>query len=202
MRGGGARPTILPEGDCDFTAVTARLRGVTVQVYGGRNGVGSGVVWTSNGLVVTNAYVAHGRLARVVFPTGPAVEARVVGWDGNADLAALATDTDGLIAADIGDSDALRVGELVVAVGSPFGLPGAVTAGVIHAVPSRSLGGPRFIEADVRLAPGNSGGPLADSRGRVIGINARIAGGLALAVPSNVVARFLALVRRGAIAVP
>jgi serine protease Do len=106
------------------------------------------------------------------------------------------------MAADIGDSDALRVGELVVAVGSPFGLAGAVTAGVIHAIPSRRPSGPRFIEADVRLAPGNSGGPLADSRGRVIGINARIAGGLALAVPSNVVTRFVASLRRGAIAVP
>ena len=202
MGGAGVRHTILPEGDCDFTAVTAQVRGVTVQVYGGRTGIGSGVVWTSNGLVVTNAHVAHGRLARVVFPTGHAVEARLLAWDWDSDLAALGTNTDGLIAADIGDSDALRVGELVVAVGSPFGLAGAVTAGVIHAIPSRRLSGPRFIEADVRLAPGNSGGPLADSRGRVIGINARIAGGLALAVPSNVVTCFLASVRRGAIAVP
>ena len=137
-----------------------------------------------------------------MFPTGHAAEARLLAWDGDSDLAALATNTDGLIAADIGDSDALRVGELVVAVGSPFGLPGAVTAGVIHAVPSRRPSGPRFIEAAVRLAPGNSGGPLADSRGHVIGINARIAGGLALAVPSSVVARFLASVQRGAIAVP
>ena len=194
MRGAGAGPTILPEGGCDFAAVTARLRAVTVQVYCGRNGVGSGVVWTSGGLIVTNAHVAHGRLARVVLPTGHAVEARLLVRDGDSDLAALATNTGGLIAADIGDSDALRVGELVVAVGSPFGLPGAVTAGVIHAAPSRRRGGPSFIEADVRLAPGNSGGPLADSCGRVIGINARIAGGLALAVPSNVVAGFLASV--------
>ncbi len=202
MRGAGARHTILSESDCDFTAVTAQLRDVTVQVYGARTGVGSGVVWTSKGLIVTNAHVVRGRLARVVFPTGHAVEARLLAWDGDSDLAALETNTGGLMTADISDSDALRVGELVVAVGSPFGLAGAVTAGVIHAIPSRRPSGPGFIEADVRLAPGNSGGPLADSRGRVIGINARIAGGLALAVPSNVVTRFVASLRRGAIAVP
>ena len=67
MSGAGARPTILPERDYDFTAVTAQLRGVTAQVYGGRTGVGSGVIWTSRGLIVTNAHVVRGRLARVVF---------------------------------------------------------------------------------------------------------------------------------------
>jgi serine protease Do len=81
------------------------------------------------------------------------------------------------------------VGELVVAVGNPLGFVGALTTGVVHA-PTR-----RWVHADVRLAPGNSGGPLADARGRVIGINTMIAGGLALAVPSNSVTRFL---RRGA----
>lgn len=94
--------------------------------------------------------------------------------------------------AEIGDSDSLRVGQLVVAVGNPLGLSGAVTAGLIHAIGPRRPAGPSLIQADLRLAPGNSGGPLADARGRVIGINAMIAGGLALAVPSSLVARFLA----------
>jgi serine protease Do len=193
---------ILPGVDSDLAAVAAQLRRVTVQVHDGRSGVGSGVIWTSNGVVVTNAHVVQRRRARVVFPGGRSFEARLLAWDPDCDLAVLVSGTDGLTAADVGDSDGLRVGELVVAVGHPFGLAGAVTAGVIHAIPSRRVAGPSFIEADLRLAPGNSGGPLADSRGRVIGINARIAGGLALAVPSNVVIRFLSSLRRRAMATP
>src|SRR6185295_6562166 len=95
----------------------------------------------------------------------------------------------GLPAVTAGNSSALRVGELVMAVGNPLGFVGALTTGVVHALTRR------WVHADVRLAPGNSGGPLADARGRVIGINTMIAGGLALAVPSNSVMQFL---RRGA----
>jgi len=186
-----------PAIDGDLTAVTERLRRITVQVHGSSGGTGSGVIWISNGLIVTNAHVARDTAA-VVLPGGRAIEARGLAWDPEYDLAALALDAEGLSAADVGDSDRLRVGDLVVAVGSPFGLVGAVTAGVIHAIGPRRTAGSSFIRADLRLAPGNSGGPLADARGRVIGINAMIVGGLALAVPSNVVARFLAPLRHGA----
>lgn len=193
---------ILPGIDGNLAVIAAQLRRVTVQVHDGRSGVGSGVIWSSNGVVVTNAHVVQRRRARVVLPGGRVFEARLLAWDPDCDLAALLSGTDGLTAAEVGDSDGLRVGELVVAVGHPFGLAGAVTTGVIHAISSRGVARPGFIEADLRLAPGNSGGPLADSRGRVIGINSRIAGGLALAVPSNVVTRFLSSLRRGATAVP
>lgn len=186
-----------PAIDGDLTAVTERLRRITVQVHGSSGGTGSGVIWISNGLIVTNAHVARDTAA-VVLPGGRAIEARGLAWDPEYDLAALALDAEGLSAADVGDSDRLRVGDLVVAVGSPFGLVGAVTAGVIHAIGPRRTAGSSFIRADLRLAPGNSGGPLGDARGRVIGINAMIVGGLALAVPSNVVARFLAPLRYGA----
>jgi len=189
-----------PAIDGDLTAVTERLRRITVQVHGSSGGTGSGVIWISNGLIVTNAHVARDTAA-VVLPGGRAIEARGLAWDPEYDLAALALDAEGLSAADVGDSDRLRVGDLVVAVGSPFGLVGAVTAGVIHAIGPRRTAGSTFIRADLRLAPGNSGGPLGDARGRVIGINAMIVGGLALAVPSNVVARFLAPLRYGAAAV-
>ena len=189
-----------PAIDGDLTAVTERLRRITVQVHGSSGGTGSGVIWISNGLIVTNAHVARDTAA-VVLPGGRAIEARGLAWDPEYDLAALALDAEGLSAADVGDSDRLRVGDLVVAVGNPFGLVGAVTAGVIHAIGPRRTAGSSFIRADLRLAPGNSGGPLADARGRVIGINAMIVGGLALAVPSNVVARFLAPLRYGAAAV-
>jgi serine protease Do len=83
------------------------------------------------------------------------------------------------------DSRTLAVGELVVAAGNPFGLVGAVTAGLVHRCNAR------WVIADVRLAPGNSGGPLADAEGRVVGINSMVAGGLALAVPTAVVSAFL-----------
>lgn len=194
----GIRPGI----DGDLTAVTGRLRRITVQVHGAGDGVGSGVIWASDGLIVTNAHVAQGRRVGVVLSDGGSLEARLLAWDPERDLAALAIDAHGLPAADVGDSDSLRVGELVVAVGNPLGLAGAVTAGVIYAIGPRRSVGPSFIQADLRLAPGNSGGPLANAHGRVIGINARVAGGLALAVPSSLVARFLAPLQRRAVAVP
>jgi serine protease Do len=185
-----------------LTAVTERLRRITVQVHGARAGMGSGVIWASDGLIVTNAHVAQGRRVGVVLPDGGSLEARLLAWDPERDLAALAIDAHGLSAADLGDSTSLRVGELVIAVGNPLGLAGAVTAGVIHAIGPRHSAGPSFIQADLRLAPGNSGGPLANAYGRVIGINAMVAGGLALAVPSSLAARFLAPLQRRAAAVP
>jgi len=106
--------------------------------------------------------------------------------DARSDLAALTIETGGLPVATIGDSDTLRVGELVYAVGNPLGLVGALAVGIVH------VSGKQWIGADVRLAPGNSGGMLADAEGHVVGINSMIANGLALAVPSNAVKRFLA----------
>ena len=122
---------------------------------------------------------------------GRRFDAEVTARDVRRDLAALTLDAAGLPAAEIGDSVVLRVGELVIAVGCPWGMAGALSAGVVHAVGSRDTGGDTWVRADVRLAPGNSGGPLADARGRVVGINSMIANGLALAVPSGVVERFL-----------
>jgi serine protease Do len=91
------------------------------------------------------------------------------------------------------DSDALRVGVLVVALGHPLGLRRTLTAGVVHAVAPSPAGGRRWIHADLRLAPGNSGGPLADTAARVVGINTMIAGDLALAIPMNEVRRFVGM---------
>jgi len=177
--------------DGSLSALASRLRQITVQIHGAPAGVGSGVLWSSDGLIVTNAHVVRGRVS-VVLPGGRAVQARLLARDAERDLAALAIDAHALAPAEIGDSDRLRVGQLVVAVGNPMGLAGAVTAGLIHGIGPRHPAGPSLIQADLRLAPGNSGGPLADARGRVIGINSMIAGGLALAVPSSLVARFVA----------
>ena len=97
----------------------------------------------------------------------------------------------GVPAAPIADLDAARVGALVVAMGHPLGVRGALTAGIIHAIGPITPGGRAWIQADVRLAPGNSGGPLADASGRVMGLNAMVAGALALAIPMAHVERFV-----------
>ena len=189
MTATAAHGTALPP-DAELAILADRLTRSTVAVRTGR-GFGSGVVWTADGLVVTNAHVARGD-ARVVLADGRAVIGRLLAVDVGRDLAVLAVRADGLHAVAVDDSDRVRVGQLVFAIGQPLGVRSALSAGVVHAIG----GDRRFIRTTLRLAPGNSGGPLADAAGRVIGINAMIAGGLALAVPGNTVARFCASVER------
>lgn len=175
----------------EFTATAELLRRSTVQVRSGRMGGGSGVIWQPDGLVITNAHVARGPKAEVELWDGRTFEADVVASDQQRDLAALTFEAEGLPAAPIGDSDALRVGQLVVAMGNPLGLVGALTVGIVHAIAPVRRQEQTWVQADVHLAPGNSGGPLADVLGNVLGVNAMVAGGLGLAVPSNDVRRFL-----------
>ena len=179
----------------ELAAVAARLRRSTVVVRGRGRGAGSGVIWPGRGLIVTNAHVAQGPRSSVGLSDGRSLDAVVTARDPYRDLAALAVDAQDLPAADVADSDRLRVGDLVLAVGNPLGMIGALATGIIHTTGAAGArngpGGQRWIQADVRLAPGNSGGPLADARGRVIGINTMVAGGLALAIPSNAVTEFL-----------
>lgn len=174
-----------------LSELAQRLRRSTVQVRAGRSGAGSGIVWRQDGLIVTNAHVVHGRRLTVDLPNGDSRDAELIAADPKRDLAALRVSAQGLEAAQVGDSDRVRPGELAFAVGNPLGLVGAVSAGIVVAAGSTSSSRSRWIQADVRIAPGNSGGPLADARGRVIGVNSMIYGGLAIAVPSNAVERFL-----------
>jgi serine protease Do len=171
----------------DLEELARALRASTVRVHdeGGR-GSGSGLVWDANGLILTNAHVVRGYSATVEFGERGRAAAEVVRRDDSRDLAALRVKPQaGLVAAPVRDSATLVPGELVVAVGNPLGFVGAVTAGLVQRCNAR------WVVADVRLAPGNSGGPLADTAGRVVGINSMIAGGLALAVPSAAVREFL-----------
>lgn len=182
--------TIMQNGYTDELAtVAAELSRSTVQVFGRRYGNGSGVIWRS-GLIITNAHVIHGSRATVKLSDGRVLDAVCTSRDPKRDLAALKVEVSDLPVAIIGDSATLRVGELVLAIGNPNGIKSALTTGIVHAINLKASSS-QWIMADVRLAPGNSGGPLSDARGRVMGINTMIANGLALAVPSNVVERFL-----------
>ncbi|MDQ1389560.1 MAG: hypothetical protein QOF56_3014 [Acidobacteriaceae bacterium] len=176
-----------------FGEVAEALRRTTVQVSSGGRGFGSGVILGADGLIVTNAHVVRSSHAQVKLWDGRTLDAAVTSRDLSRDLAALLASASGLPAATLADSSKARVGELVLAVGNPLGFVGALSTGIIHAAGSvHGLGMSSWLQADVKLAPGNSGGPLANAQGRVLGINTMVAGGLALAIPSNDVARFLA----------
>jgi serine protease Do len=178
--------------DAALARVGEKISQSTVQILDGRRGAGSGVVWRAGGWIITNAHVVRTPRAKIHLPDGRKFDAQLVARDPERDLAALRADEFDLPIAEIGASTELRVGQLVIAVGCPYGLRGAVSAGVVHAIGTvAAIGDRQWIQADLELAPGNSGGPLADANGRVIGINAMIAGGLGLAIPSYDVEQFL-----------
>ncbi|KAA6456872.1 serine protease [Acidobacteria bacterium AB60] len=162
------------------------LRRITVCLRGPRGSRGSGVVWR-DGLIVTNAHVAVGKGHTVVFSDGTSVQGRLAARDPAVDLAALAIDATGLPVASVRGARSLRPGEVVLAVGNPWDGEGAVSAGIVH----RAAGQGAVIFADIRLAPGNSGGPLADAEGNVVGVNSAIFQGLGCAVSSETVMEFL-----------
>jgi len=185
------------------TSVAERLRGSVANLRVGRRtrrgraeGGGSAVVITPDGYMLTSAHVVEGTdgRAQAAFPDGRSFGAEVIGTDPLSDLAVLRAEAGNLETAELGDADALHVGQLVVAIGSPLGFHGSVTAGVVsalgRALPTRSRSTVRLVEnviqTDAALNPGNSGGALADGLGRVVGINTAVAGvGLGLAVPIN-----------------
>lgn len=225
---------VAPALSDELATVAQRVRESMVQVQAGPRGMGSGVIWSvgeadasgeAEARIITNAHVvaaAHAQTLTIRLHDSRELSATVAAVDAEHDLALLRTRATGLRAAEHGDSATLRVGELVLAVGNPWGREGAVTVGVVEARapadpdvelepaededsperqqperdPRRAWGQwrPRRIEliqADIRLYPGNSGGPLADVRGRVVGINAMVGGGLGFAIPSRAVQQFL-----------
>ncbi|MFE3451711.1 S1C family serine protease [Nonomuraea sp. NPDC059194] len=186
------------------SSVAAELMPKVASVRAG-SGSGSAVVFTADGFLLTNAHVVgSSRTGSVAFGDGSAGDFVVVGRDPLSDLAVIRAQGATPPPAVLGDSDGLVVGQLVVAVGNPLGLAGSVTAGVVSGL-GRSLPvGRRLIEdviqTDAALNPGNSGGALADSQARVVGVNTAVAGiGVGLAVPMNSTTRSIiaALIREG-----
>ena len=178
--------------------VTSRDENETIRYFGRGNdspiarGTGSGVVFTSDGAILTNNHVVEGALTiNVHLRDGRLLPAKLVGRDPATDLAVVKVEATGLVAAKFADSDQARVGEWVVAIGSPFGLGYSVTTGVLSAKGRGGIGMNAiedYLQTDASINPGNSGGPLCDLEGRVLGINTMIVGrgsGIGFAVPAN-----------------
>jgi len=161
-------------------------------------GAGSATPWPG-GLVITNNHVVPGDAARVLDPAGATFKAAVVTRDETADLVALQCEGR-LPPAFPVRIEPLRVGELVYAIGNPWGEHGVLTAGIVLAPGSgrRADGSFTPVRADLRLAPGNSGGPMVDASGRVVGINSMIIGGVAVAIPAAIIAAFAATAKAAA----
>jgi serine protease Do len=178
----------------ETSALVEWLRRSVVVVKSGY-GHGSGVIWRRDGLIVTNHHVATTGRADVELWDGRKAPAIVLGRDPKNDLALLRVPLADLPAAPVGDSRSVKVGQLIMAVGHPLGVRGTATLGIVSAaacVMQRGRQQCEVIHADVELLPGNSGGPLADMEGRVIGIASMVVSpGIAIAVPSHVVEQFV-----------
>ena len=185
----------------DWSDTAERLRASVAQIVTGTNGnggVGAAIAWGEDGMFVTSAHVIRSPRMTVVTPDGRRVPGELVWQERSRDVALVRAPGAGMPPVRTADPSAMRPGSLVVAIGHPFGLVDAVSTGVLQSVGQLPLeldfpgGSLRWVQADVRLGPGNSGGPLADADGRVIGVAAMIVAGMALAVPAPDVEALLA----------
>ena len=187
--------TLLQQLSDQMASVVELARRSLVRVNNSHNGVGAGIILHQDGLVLTNAHVIQQSSIEIILPDERKLSARTLAFDPELDLAALSVDAECLPIIELGDSRSLKPGQLVLAVGHPWGIAGAVCAGSIIDV-GLPLEIPRiryeFIQAGLQLRPGHSGGPLVDVQGKLIGINTMITGPkVGLAIPIHVVKNFL-----------
>lgn len=183
-----------------FAALVQQITPSLVLIHNGRRGAGTGIIWQPQGVIVTNHHVAPHGPVTVVLEGGDEYTGQILIQDPEIDLAVLQIDARDLPAAPIGDSTRLRVGELVLAVGNPWGQRNVATLGVVSGVGEARTRGQRgrvpVIQSDAQLAPGNSGGPLINMDGAVVGINTLVIGGdRGVAIPSGEAEALVAGVR-------
>ena len=188
---------LLQQLNAEMASVSDDVKRSLVQITNGRGGAGAGTIWHADGLIVTNAHVISGRHGlNVTLPDGRTLPAKILAQDTDRDLAALAIDANGLPTIEPGDSRQLKPGHWVFAVGHPWGVLGAVTAGIVIGMgsewPEMPTNGQDWVVVSLKVRPGNSGGPLVDVRGRLVGINTMMTGpNVGVAVPSHVIKAFL-----------
>jgi serine protease Do len=182
--------------DHELAELIAEARRSLVRVANRRRGAGAGTIWHAAGMILTNAHVAGDGPVDITLADGRTYPGRLQAIDRRLDLAVLTIEADGLPEIALGSSKSLRAGELVVALGHPWGVEGAATAGVVIGVGS-SLGeapidGRELLAVSLHLRPGHSGGALIDASGRLVGLNTMMAGpDVGLAIPVDVVKRFV-----------
>jgi serine protease Do len=180
----------------EMATIVANSRASLVQIKNGQGGAGAGTIWHREGLIITNAHVLQQHPNPIVIlPDGRALPGRLLADDPGRDLAALAVAANDLPTIGLGNSNQLQPGQWVLAVGHPWGVLGAATAGIVIATGQPpELPGYRgeLIQVSLHLRPGHSGGPLVDIAGRLVGLNTMIAGPeVGLAIPVHVVKAFL-----------
>ncbi len=187
---------LLQQLNAEMGELVATARRSLVQVRSGASGIGAGTVWHPDGLIITNAHVVRNRSPEVILPDGNVRPARILALDRDRDVAALVVEASRLPAIGLGRSSGLRPGEWVLALGHPWSVPGVATAGVVIGagadLPDAPDSGQEWIAVSLPLRPGNSGGPLVDAAGRLVGVNTMMVGPeVGMAVPVDAVKGFL-----------
>jgi len=187
--------SLLQQLNDELSKIAEEARRSLVSISNGRRGAGAGTIWHPDGLILTNAHVVQLHSPKVTLPDGRTAPARVLAHDKVLDLAALRVDAADLPTIELGDSQGLQPGEWVLALGHPWGVAGAATAGGVIGMgppPEMAMPGRELIHVGLHLRPGHSGGPLVDTSGRLVGINTMMAGpDVGMVVPVHVVKGFL-----------
>ena len=187
--------SILTKINEEMASLVKQTRRSLVRISDGHRTCAAGTVWHTQGLIVTNAHAIRGRHTEVSLRDGRLLPARILAFDQEYDLAALAVDAEGLNAIDLGDSTSVEVGQYVLAMGYPQGMDGVATSGIFMGEGADHMEisfAQDFLAVNVLLRPGNSGGPLLDMNGKLVGINTMMTGlNTGLAIPVNKAKAFL-----------